>query len=154
MDDAITRAEFLAAHQAVQADISRLDRQMNGNGQPGVVALVTKIAAWVERKEGEEEGEAKAKETAIVLAAKNEKKAARSRRIIRGIAVAVLGLLGWAGKQVWDVVSPPAAAIIEEYYEHHPRAVHHGYFDAPPQPGVSASRQPAQDSNLPLTYAK
>jgi hypothetical protein len=34
--DLITRVEFRAVHQALQNDILRLDRQMNGNGQPGI----------------------------------------------------------------------------------------------------------------------
>jgi hypothetical protein len=34
--NAITREEFREAHEAVKADSTRLDRQMNGNGQPGI----------------------------------------------------------------------------------------------------------------------
>ena len=146
--NAITREEFEAAHKAVQADIARLDKQMNGNGQPGVMQFLGNINAYVEHQKGKEQAENDAKQDSLNLAALNERKSARSRALVRwvagGVGLCLLGIFGWT----WSVVEPPVAAIIEEYYQHHPGAVHHGYFDAPPQPGVSVS-QPQTTTNTP-----
>jgi hypothetical protein len=89
--------------------LRRIDRQVNGNGQPGIVQQIGEIHDWVTYQRGLEEGMVKARRRAKVTA-----------NIVRAIGVALLGFLSWAGKEAWDVVAPPAAAIIREYWDHHP----------------------------------
>ena len=100
--------------------LRRIDRQVNGNGQQGIVQQIGEIHGWVTYQKGLEEGMVKARA-----------RAKRTARIVMAIAGAMLPLVGWVGKQAWEVVAPPAAAIIREYWEHHPS------LSTPPKLGQS-----------------
>jgi len=116
------------------ATITRVVKQLDGNGQPGVVQQIQEIHQWVSRQEGKEEAEAVAKADALILAAGNERKAARARSLAKWVAGAVftclITLFGWMGHGVWVLIAPPAGAIIREYWERHPdsKPPQHGFF--------------------------
>ena len=118
-----------------RAEYSSLDRLVRGNGQPGIVQKLDRIVGWVERQEGLEEA----------------KRGARSRaKWVFGIVLTVfIGLGGWAFNHIWGIVAPPAGAIIQEYWEHHPAAKIR-------QKSISGSIDPAyaenkQDAGIPAT---
>jgi len=141
-------AELSKDVSTMKPTVERLDDEFfNHDGGPGLKRIVLEHIASVNSRAQERE---KAEKTALALASENEKKAASARKLARkvavGVAMTLLSIAGWVGHTVWVIVAPPIAAIIEEYYEHHPGAVHRGYFEIPPNPSVSSNQHPPQDA--------
>ena len=113
---------------SIDERMERFDHQINGNAQPGVVQQISKIAAYVERQEGKEE--------AFEIARQRAKDTRKLIIWILGIILSAVGsLVSWGAVHLWYVIEPPAAAIIEEYWEHHPQAVNRqkGIVDSTPE---------------------
>ena len=92
----------------LEGAVNTIDKALNGqDNQDGIVQQVAHIVAYVKYQEGLEAGA----------------RAARKRAIAVFIfALTTLGsLAGWGINHLWNIVAPPAAAIIEEYWEHHPQ---------------------------------
>jgi hypothetical protein len=101
---------------SLEARVGILEHQMNGNGDIGVCESVKVVYDWVMLQKGKEEADAN-----------NEVKASRSRSLIRwiagGLAIALFSILGGTFIGLWNWLEPPVAAIVQEYYQHHPEAV-------------------------------
>lgn len=114
---------------AMDGRIDNLDHQLNGDARPGIVDQIETIVAYVNRQNGKEEAFAEARQ-----------RAKDTRKLIiwiLGIILSAVGTLaGWGAVHLWNVVEPPAAAIIEEYWKNHPQAVErqkgimHSTFDS------------------------
>jgi hypothetical protein len=119
----------------LEARVGILEHQMNGNGDIGVVQNVKAIYDYVVRKQGEEEGEANARRDALELAAANERKNAKSRSLMRwvagGVLTVIFAIAGWSAVHLWDWLEPPISAAVQDYYNHHPEALPHGYVVKP-----------------------
>jgi hypothetical protein len=115
-DERIALTQLEGKVEALLNAFNRLDREVNGNGQPGMAQKIDKIVAYVEYQEGMEEAMREVR-----------KKAKDTRKLILWIlGIAISGattVTGWGVHHLWSVIEPPAAAIIEEYWAHHPQAV-------------------------------
>ena len=109
MEDQMHGHEHSANPPEISSDMFwSLYRTVNGNGQPGVVQKLDRIIGYVERQEGMEAARRGAR--------------ARAKWVFGLVLTVFLALTGWGFNHLWAVVEPPAAAIIKDYWEHHPEA--------------------------------
>jgi len=126
--------------------LNHLDHEVNGNAQPGMAQKIDKIAAYVEYQEGLEKGMRDARQ-----------RAKDTRKLIiwtLGIVISCAGsLAGWGIHHLWLVIEPPAASIIEDYWEHHPQT-RVTPSPAPKTTGemTTARRNAQQDATIPPSY--
>ena len=88
--------------------IYNLDKVINGNGQPGIDQKVDAIIASLAEQRGASQ-------------ASNDMR----KRIIWVVGVvgtALCSVAGWGLHKAWDSLEPPAAAIVEDYWAHHPQS--------------------------------
>ena len=111
-----------------------------------------RIEAEVKVKEDAKKAHEEAIQNAID--ARERAKSARELQmwIAGGVCFLLLCISGWGINKIWNIVAPPAAAIIQEYWKNHPetRVVTHPQGAAE----VYSSTYIHQDAGMPAEYRR